>query len=290
MRILTADKARSCARQGLAALLCALAGLLPGASWADLMLFPTRVVFDKSDRAAQVELINTGQERATYRITLVNRRMTETGEFTSADPPLAGEQFASEFIRYSPRQVVLAPGASQTVRLLLRKPSGLPTGEYRSHLQFSLVPEPGGSANLAQRDAPQAADEVGVQLRALMGVSIPVIVRQGETSAQVRLGDVQLRPANNAEPPVLAVVIERGGNRSVYGDLVVKFTDAAGNPREVGRAAGVAVYTPNASRRVSLALPPDTGPLLRAGTLALSFVQRPEEGGKTLAQTSLQLP
>ncbi|MDO8771955.1 MAG: molecular chaperone, partial [Burkholderiaceae bacterium] len=77
-------------------------------AWADLMLYPTRIVFEKNQRAAQLELINNGAETATYRISVVNRRMSETGEFSAIDSPAPGEQFAGELLRYSPRQVVLA--------------------------------------------------------------------------------------------------------------------------------------------------------------------------------------
>src|SRR5689334_12319130 len=92
------------------------------AAHADLMLFPTRIVFEKNQRAAQLELINQGKTPETYRLSLVNRRMSETGEFAPADAPEPGERFADAMVRFSPRQVTIAPGSSQTVRMLLRKP------------------------------------------------------------------------------------------------------------------------------------------------------------------------
>ena len=97
-------------------------------AWAELMLYPTRIVFAGNQRAAQLELINNGSERATYRISLVNRRMSETGAFTEIDTPLPGEQFAEDLLRYSPRQVTLEPGTGQAVRIMVRKPANLPTG------------------------------------------------------------------------------------------------------------------------------------------------------------------
>jgi P pilus assembly chaperone PapD len=54
---------------------------------ADLMLYPTRIVFEKNQRAAQIELINNGSKPATYRISLVNRRMTETASSNRQIPP-----------------------------------------------------------------------------------------------------------------------------------------------------------------------------------------------------------
>lgn len=257
---------------------------------ADLMLFPTRVVFEKNQRAAQLELINNGQESTTYRVHLVNRRMNETSEFTAAEPPLPGEQFADALLRYSPRQVVLAPGRGQTIRILLRKPADLPVGEYRSHLQFDLVPEATGASSIDAQATKPGPGEVGVQLRALVGVSIPVIVRHGETSATVTLAGLELPRPAAGQPAVLAVVLERAGNRSVYGDLVATFTPQGGVPQEVGRAGGVAVYTPNAMRRARLELQPPTGVALARGTLLLSYRERAEAGGKLLAETSIELP
>lgn len=255
---------------------------------ADLMLHPTRVVFEKNARSAQVELINSGTQPETYRITLVNRRMTELGEFVAADPPLPGEHFAVDLLRYSPRQVTLPAGGAQTIRLQLRKPADLPVGEYRSHLQFERLPDPVGAADLAAQ-ARAAPGEVGVQLNALIAVSIPVIVRHGEVAAQAQLSGLQFMPAAAGQPAQLAAVMERSGSRSVYGDLVATWTDAAGASREIGRAAGVAVYTPNTLRRVRLPLQwPEGAPA--GGTLRLAYLQRQEEGGKPLAEAVLKLP
>lgn len=276
------------ARKGL--LLIGSLLLLPlQPAWADLMLNPTRIVFEKNQRAAQLDLINNGSETATYRISLVNRRMGEDGGFTSVDTPLPGEQFADGMLRYSPRQVVLAPGAGQAVRILLRKPADLAAGEYRSHLMFERIPEAKGAANI-ETQAKVGPGEIGIQLTALIGASIPVIVRQGETAASATLTNLALpKPAAN-QPQMIAVVLERSGNRSVYGDLTASFTPQGGAEQVIAKAAGVAVYTPNALRRVSLTLQLPAGLVLAHGTLQVSYRDRPDAGGKLLAETAIQLP
>jgi len=266
----------------------ALAMLLgAGQAAADLMVFPTRIVFEKNVRAAQLELINNGTETATYRISVVNRRMNEYGQFTPVDAPLPGELFSDQLLRYSPRQVILAPGAGQTVRISLRKPADLAAGEYRSHLQFDRVPDAGAASIEA---APAKPGELGVQLRTLIGVSIPLIVRHGETAATVVLSGLELLRPAAGQPPMLAAVIQRSGNRSVYGDLGATFTPQGGAAQEVGKAGGVAVYTPNPLRRVKLELRPPPGLALARGTLRLSFRERPEAGGKLLAEAAVELP
>jgi len=268
--------------------LAALGLLLSRAAFADLMLFPTRIVFDKQ-RAAQVELMNQGKTPETYRINLVNRRMGPNGEFIAIEEPGPGEQFADGMLRYSPRQVTIPPGGSQIVRILLRKPDDLATGEYRSHLQFDRVAEATGASSV-EDVAKRGARDVGVQIQALVGASIPVIVRQGDTQARLDLADLAVQPPSANTPGVLSFQMKREGNRSVYGDLLATFTTTAGVTFEVARAGGVAVYVPNASRRVQLPLQLPAGNALPAGTLKLAFRERAEAGGKLLAETSLALP
>lgn len=270
-------------------LLFAVLSVLPmHPAWADLMVAPTRIVFDKNQRAAQLDLINSGAETATYRISIVNRRMSETGEFSAVNSPLPGEQFADELLRYSPRQVVLAPGVGQTVRLSLRKPADLPAGEYRSHLIFEKVAAAKGASSLETPTAP--AGELSVQLTMLVGVSIPVIVRHGETTADVKLSGLELLKPVAGQAATLALVLQRSGNRSVYGDLGAIFTPQGGAAQEVGKAGGVAVYTPNPLRRVKLALQPPPGLVLARGTLRVTFRDRPDAGGKLLAEAVIELP
>jgi len=266
-----------------------LLSLLPHAAQADLMLFPTRIVFDKQQRAAQVELMNQGKTPETYRINLVNRRMGPNGEFIAVDQPGPGEQFADAMLRYSPRQVTIPPGGSQIVRILLRKPDELASGEYRSHLQFDRVAEATGGSSV-EEVAKRDGKTLGVVIQALVGASIPVIVRQGDTHARLDLTDVAVQPASAQGPGTLSFQMKREGNRSVYGDLLATFTTTAGVTFEVARAGGVAVYAPNAARRVQLPLQLPAGNALPGGTLKLAFSERPESGGKLLAETSLNLP
>ena len=270
-------------------LLGALLALLPlRSAWADLMVAPTRIVFDKNQRAAQLDLINSGSEIATYRISVVNRRMSETGEFSAIDSPGPGEQFAGELLRYSPRQVVLAPGVGQTVRISLRKPADLAAGEYRSHLIFTKIAAPKGASSIEAEAAPST--EVSVQLTMLVGLSIPIIVRHGETTVSATLTGLRLPTPVPGQPVTLAFDLQRSGNRSVYGDLSATFTPLGGAAQEVGKAGGVAVYSPNPLRRVKLELKPPSALVLARGTLRVTFRERPDAGGKLLAEAAIELP
>ncbi len=271
------------------ALLTATLLLLAPCAQADLMLYPTRVVLDNPQRAAQVELINQGRTPETYRISLVNRRMSETGQFSPADTPAPGEQPADAMLRFSPRQVTLPPGGSQTVRILLRKPADLAAGEYRSHLQFDRVADADASNSVEQAGQRPAAD-IGVVLTALVGASIPVIVRHGDGGATVALSGLALQAPTAGAEPVLDFTIQREGNRSVYGDLSVTFTARGGAPVDLAKAGGVAVYVPNPLRRARMPLQVPAGTRLADGVLRLVYRERTEAGGKVLAEASLPLP
>lgn len=227
-----------------------------------LMVAPTRLVFEGRQRTGQLTLINTGAETATYRIHLVRLRMTEAGGFRAVQEPDSAELFADTLVRFSPRRVELPPNVPQTVRLQLRLPADLPPGEYRSHLLFRAIPasEP--------EDSTRSEPLSGLQLtlRAVYGVSIPIIVRQGVLVAGLSLSDPLVELVPDAEPPAqLRVTLNRTGDRSVYGDLRAVLVRAGQPDLVVGVAKGIAVYTPNARRTcvLPLRLPPSLDPQAR---------------------------
>ena len=253
---------------------------------AELMLHPTRIVFEQNQRAAQIELINNGTRPASYRIALVNRRMTDAGQFEPADSPGPGERFADSMLRYSPRQITLQPGTAQTVRVMLRKPAELAEGEYRSHLLFDKLPDAEGENSIEQRGQDSG---IGVVVNALVGASVPVIVRHGKVDASVKLSGLAVQ-YDATRRPLLAMRFEREGGSSVYGDVSVSFTPRGGKTHTVGQVGGIAVYTPNRVRQAALPLQLPAGVNLAAGTLEVVFRERPEAGGRQLAQASLALP
>jgi hypothetical protein len=244
---------------------------------------PTRLVFEGSRRSAQLTLVNTGTATAVYRISMTRLRMTETGEFQEVQVPDSAEQFADSLVRFSPRRVELAPHVPQTVRLQLRLPADLPAGEYRSHMLFRAVSDAEPEAATAP-----VTNEMRFQLKPIFGVSVPVIVRHGQTAATVDLSDLRVDLVPGADPPTrLRVVFHRSGNQSVYGDLTATLID--GEVSEVvGVGRGVAVYTPNARRvyQLPIRLPPDAR---RRGQLRVTFTEA--AGGKdaSLAEAILSL-
>jgi hypothetical protein len=188
--------------------------------------------------------------------------MTETGAFREVQEPDSAEQFADTLVRFSPRRVELPPGLPQTVRLQLRLPADLPVGEYRSHLLFRAVP-------ISAPEEPVTSEpikDLQLTLRAIYGVSIPIIVRHGDLAAELRLSDPRVERVPDAEPATqLAVTLNRSGDCSVYGDLSAVLVRDGQPDLVVGVAKGLAVYTPNQRRTcvLPLRLPPMLDPRAR---------------------------
>ena len=246
----------------------------------NLMLFPTRIVFDKNKRSQQLDITNTGADPGTYRITLEDKRMTEDGRFIPIDKFLPGELSAEKIIQYSPRQVELVPGSGQTIRIVLRKPADLPVGEYRSHLLFTRLPD----ANLKN------GDTSGVIVTPLIGASIPIIIENGATTAEVKLTQLKYLKAKPNEPAILELHIERSGNRSVYGDIIVNYVAKGDSEKVLANVKGLAVYAPYASRIAKIALQSEGNKTFSAGKLTVKYTEPKETGGKLLSEASIEIP
>lgn len=275
--------------QGLLINLLLCFALLPAAS-AQLLLSPTRVVFEGNARSMQIDVVNTTSQAATYRLTLVNRRMNQLGEFLPADTPLPDERFVDAMVRFSPRQLTVEPGGSQVIRLSLRKPQGLAVGEYRSHLLIERVLDASLASSIETAVGNATTGGLDIRLTPLVGALIPVIVREGPTSVDMSISGLSYQASAANSPALLTISLDRSGNRSVYGDLVVTFMPEGGaSAVQVARVNGLAVYVPNPARVVRVALQPPEGIDLRKGRLKALFQLRPEEGGRVLAEGSIDL-
>lgn len=246
----------------------------------DLMVIPTRVVLESNKRFETLTVLNRGVDSAQYTINFIQYRMTEKGELQEITAADAGATVASEIVRFFPKQVFLAPGESQTVRVQVSKPEGLPEGEYRSHLYFRSVPK----EDTKMSDASDTAS-LSVRLTPVFGVSVPVIVRNGELTATVGISGAQIVEAPNGK--LLRFQLDRTGSRSVYGDVSMELKTAGGETKIVGGIKGVSVYTPLATREVALPITLSPGD---RGTLKILYKQKVDGRETILAESELNIP
>ena len=268
--------------------LLALAGFFfcstPAMAQGDLLIFPKRVVFDGSKRSQQLNLANSGKDTARYIISVVQTRMKEDGGFESINQPDSGQNFADKFFRIFPRNVVLAPNESQTVKIQLTNTGQLLQGEYRSHLYFRAEPE---KVPLGEENKSNDSNAISVKLVAVFGVTIPVIIRVGEPTTIINFSDVGFRMDKDTIPTV-KMTFNRSGNMSTYGDISIDHTSLQGKVTRVGTIKGISVYTPNAARRSHVALDKNAGINYHSGKLHLVYTEQATKG-KKLAEAEIVL-
>jgi hypothetical protein len=248
-------------------------GLLAGRSLADVSVSPTVLVFDGEAGTKAVTVKNTGAKEQVYRVSLHNFRMLPDGHMVSADNPREDEHFATGMVRYSPRELVLAPGGSEVVRFQV---AALRPGEYRTHVLVQQVPD----VDALQAPPFQRGDGVSMDLQAVFGVAIPLILRQGELPTAVTFGSARLTAMPDGTPAV-ALRLERSGARSVSGALSL-----LRDGKEVGMWDGINVYAPAAYRDLLLAVDAKAIAALRDGSLEAAF-HEPEDTRDPVATTAV---
>lgn len=234
----------------------------------NLLVTPKRIVFEGTKRSEELNLANTGKDTATYAISLIQLRMKKDGSVEEITEPDSLQQFADKYLRFFPKRITLAPNEAQTVKLQLIKTNELQPGEYRSHLYFRAVPN---DKPLGEKDT-ESSSGISVKLVPIFGISLPVIIRSGETNAQVDISDASV-DLQTAEP-VLKVTFNRSGNMSVYGDILADYISPSGKTTNIGKVKGVAVYTPNTSRNFLLQLNKNPGVDYHKGKIRLVFVDQ----------------
>ena len=228
----------------------------------DLLVSPARVILDNRNRTAELILSNRGDATDTYRIRLIHMEMTADGGLKEGKAPATGVD-SSTLVRYAPHEVTLEPGQTQVLRVMLRKPADLPDGEYRVHMLFQAIPpELAGTA-------PAKGKGISIKLVPIMGLAIPVIVRQGELTAKAGLADLKLE--QEKDQAFAAFHLTRQGNASVYGNLSASFQPKSGKAIALGEMNGVAVYPPLDARNIRMALKLPPGAAMKGGTLTVSF-------------------
>ena len=233
----------------------------------NLLITPRRVVFEGSKRAIDLNLANTGQDTATYAISLVQIRMKEDGGFETITEPDPGQLFADSYIRFFPRSVTLGPNEAQVVKVQIIKTNTLSPGEYRSHFYFRAIPK---QKPRGEEEKIQDSTTISVQLVPVFGITIPAIIRIGESTTKVTLSNLAFQTINDTIPR-LSMAMNRSGNMSVYGDIAVDYISLQGKVTRVGIANGLAVYTPNTIRRFQFNLDKLPGVDYRSGTLRVIY-------------------
>lgn len=232
----------------------------------DLMIFPKRIEFNGGKKSQELNLANSGKDTARYVISVIQIRMKEDGAFETITEPDPGQNFADKYFRIFPRNVVLAPNEAQTVKIQVINMGEMQPGEYRSHLYLRSEKE---KKPLGEIEATNDSS-ISVKIEAVFGISIPVIIRQGENNAVANLSEASFKMENDSIPTV-HFAFNRSGDMSVYGDVSVDHISATGKVTRVGTITGLAVYTPTTKRYVNIPLKKNAGIDYSTGKLKVVY-------------------
>ena len=256
----------------------------------DLTVTPTRAIFEGRERSQTITLVNRGNKTATYRISFTEMAMDDFGGMAEIETPEPGQHFASDMIRYAPRQAVIEPGGSQTIRLMIRKPKDLPAGEYRSHLLMYAVPDTSDSGTTLESIAGKKPEEIGIKLNTIFRIAIPVIVREGQSDTGFNFSELNIKENTEKNTRALELTLERKGSQSVYGDLDVVFTPTGENTEYVvGKIKDFVVYVPNQKRSTAVDLNFPEGLSTSKGQLSVNFSSVKARKSNILATSVLEI-
>ena len=214
----------------------------------NLLIFPKRLVFEDRGRVKQLSLSNTGQDTAIYNVSFTQFRMNEYGGFEEITEPGIGQNFATPYLRIFPRIITLAPNENQIVKVQLTKTSQLKEGEYRSHIYFRAVEN---ISPLGKRDTEVDSTTIGVELKAVFGISIATIIKKGESNTITSISDLTYEKGDDLKD-YINFNLNRTGNMSTYGDIYINYISDKNKTFEVAEVSGVAVYTPGEVRKVKI--------------------------------------
>lgn len=261
-----------------------------GAQHADaLKLTMRRVIFEQAKRNDTLTIINDTAEEMVYRLEWRTMRMDEGDalEPVPAGQTIPGLNGVESMVVFAPKRMTLAPGASQQIRLMVRKPKDLADGEYRSHLWV----RPEESAVKFDTPADVATNAPTVQIKMLAGITVPVFVRQGQLTSTASITDAKLTRSGSDQFNV-ALTINREGNRSLYGDFNFVCLSGGGE-KTIHQVRGIAVYTEIARRTLDFTMPVPAEGAESCSSMRVTYLSDPQDPvlkGAKMAEVVLALP
>ncbi|KZZ61288.1 hypothetical protein A3762_14500 [Oleiphilus sp. HI0125] len=247
---------------------------------AGLLINPKRVVLEERERAAALDLLNDGAQKARYQIFFEQKLMREDGSIVDLEMLDPDAQYAKDMIRYSPRRVDIEPGQRQTIRIAARRPKGLPDGEYLSHLVFQEIPITAGAEEANDDEEPT------VSVKPRLKIAIPIIIRKGELSSVAGLESI-IFDATEGKNGAFEMQITREGSSSLYGSVEVFENDNGKAGDRVAMSKGVGVYTSINKRLVKVRLAQPLEP--DQTSFIIRFDEDEKYGGTNLIEERFEL-
>ncbi|KZY62570.1 hypothetical protein A3742_16105 [Oleiphilus sp. HI0071] len=249
-------------------------------SMAGLLINPKRIVLEERERAAALDLLNDGTEKARYQIYFEQKIMLPNGSIVDLEELDPDTTYSKDMIRYSPRRVDIEPGARQTIRIAARRPKDLEEGEYVSHLVFKEIP-------IQEEVGDKKEDEdLSVTLKPKLKIAIPIIVRKGSLASTAGVKNVRF-DGEEGKHGAFKLTLTRVGSVSLYGSVEVYDYTGGTLGERLAVSKGVGVYTEVTERAVTVRMPQALSPDVKE--FLIRFDEDEKYGGSNLVDVPFSL-
>jgi len=234
---------------------------------------PPRQEIKDGQRYATIAILNRAKDAAvSYKISLVSFRMQQNGKLVAPEVPTKREQIAASMIKFSPRQAVIPANGKQTVRILVRRPAGLPDGEYLTYMRVT----PSVQVDRNENAPAKPTDKLSMSLKTVIGMSSPIIIYQGDPTSTSKIAGATLG-VDEYGNRAIKVFIERSGNKSSYPGIEI-YSTSGGEKKLIAKRRRIPIFLPLKRRTEFIRLKKDVsftgGPVL----IEMTDFEDPDKG------------
>jgi len=224
---------------------CSMPLVVNANSLSGISVTPTRLILSDQKKSAAITLRNTSDSEISYRLKFIEMGFDGNGELIklAASQQPVGFNSLSSYVRFSPRQVKLAAGASQVIRVMVLRNPNLDKGEYRSHLEIRVLPRAVDRAFLDIETA-EEQEKVRPTVITSLGITMPVVWRNGDLDAGAVVSNVAFMKSADNTIRAISMDIERTGQRSVFGDIYVSIKDEKNKKTLLASYKDYGIYHP----------------------------------------------
>jgi len=170
--------------------------------------------------------------------------------------------------------------------LQFRRKSNMQPGEYHSHLYFRAEKD---NTPLGMKNPKTDSTHLTINLIPVYGLCIPIIIRTGDAKVNITLSDLKLEK----KPELtnwLKLTLNRSGNISTYGDIIVEYLPAKGKAIQIGAIRGIGVYTDINKRNIAIKLNNSSATPYLNGKLRIRYISNDEsKKSEVLAEGELDI-
>lgn len=228
-----------------------------------------RYLFSDQQRALQANFTNPTNMEINYAVSLEGEEQNSEGVWVKCPPDSAKEKQLRKMLRFSPRRAKIPAMERQVVRMMLRKPAGLPAGEYRARL---LVTPQVEKMNRGRAADAEKEDQVGLGATVYVSASYPVVVLHDLPAAKVEPVSCKIEPVDGSVEKFRANISwKKTEGYTSFGNVKVYYHPSSGKKKLVGVRKEMVIYSPEKSLQGPVVLKNITKDELQSGSLEVVY-------------------